>query len=947
MSERNLSTALASHFNFYDLASVGYVSLNEQGLVLATNLTAAALMGIPRDDLVKQPISRFIFPEDQNIYSQHAGQLLETGIPQVYDLRMRKMDGTQFWAHLVAASAHNDDGSPMCHLVVSDITEHKRMAEELLESRANFAAFMEHLPGFAYMKDGQGRHTFVNKALEQHFGVGREGWLGKTFEQLVPLPGAEKIRVVDEAVLASKCPRIEEETTIESGQKHTYLSSKFPILQTDGSLALGGISLDITERKQAEEALSRTLSKTELILSAAGDGIYGVDLDGRVTFINPKAALLLGYAQDELLGQVAHAVTHHTRADGTPCPVEDCPIYAAFRDGMSHAVSDEIFWRKDDTSFPVDYTSAPVLDGDNRPIGAVVVFRDSSERKRVEEALGEREERLRAFLDNSSVIAWLKDEQGRYVYLSENYQRRFGVLLQDWTGKTDFDLWPRDMAEVFRRDDLAVLASDQPLELVGETRQRDGSLAWWLKSLFCLRDSTGNKYVGGLGVDITARKQAEEAQRLAATQLAEKIEELQRTQATLIETERLQAMGQMAVGVAHDFNNALMKVLGQAQLMRLTLERGPVAAALQGVAGGTRLLECLARQEQAAEEAAETVRKIGRTTRPRDTEVFEPVSLGEIVEQVLAITQPRWKDQAEAAGVRMTVQAALAETPPVLGHAAELREALTNLIFNALDAMPQGGTLTITTRQVSGSEVDETRAFDPVAERVREWVELSVADTGIGMPPAVQARLFEPFFTTKGVRGTGLGLSMVHGIISRHEGEVTVQSAAGQGTTITLRLPVAEAATEVVPPPTAPLPLPAPLKLLVIDDDPLLVETLHDLLRILGHEAAIATSGEEGLMRLAVERFDLVLTDLGMPGMSGWEVAQAVKARWPQLPVILVTGWGDALERARLEGSGVDVVLTKPYTVAQLTHALVQGVALIQQGGATDPEPDRLPPSNV
>ena len=434
--------------------------------------------------------------------------------------------------------------------------------------------------------------------------------------------------------------------------------------------------------------------------------------------------------------------------------------------------------------------------------------------------------------------------------------------------------------------------------------------------------------------DITARKQAEEALRLAAAQLAEKVEDLQRMQARLIVTERLQAMGQMAAGVAHDFNNALMGVLGQAQLMRLALEGGPVAAALQGVAGGARLLECLARQEQAAQDAAETVRKIGRATRPRSqTEVFEPVSLGEIVEQVLAITQPRWKNQAEAAGVPFTVHAALTETPPVLGHAAELREALTNLFFNALDAMPQGGTLTITTRQVSGGEIVDAPVLEPgtliptSAGRVREWVELSVTDTGAGMPPEVQARVFEPFFTTKGVQGTGLGLSMVHGIISRHEGEIIVQSAAGQGTTFTLRLPVSRAVAKVVPPPTAPLSLPDSLTLLVIDDEPLLAKTLGELLRVLGHTAAIATSGKEGLTRLAVERFDLVLTDLGMPGMSGWEVAQAVKARWPQLPVILVTGWGDAVEQAQLEESGVDVVLTKPYTMAQLTHTLAQGVA--------------------
>ena len=413
--------------------------------------------------------------------------------------------------------------------------------------------------------------------------------------------------------------------------------------------------------------------------------------------------------------------------------------------------------------------------------------------------------------------------------------------------------------------------------------------------------------------DIATLEQSEKAQRLAATQLTEKVVELQRAQTRLLDVERLRAMGQMAAGVAHDFNNALMGILGQAQLMRLSLEQEPVAAALH-VGGCAALLECLARQEQVALDAAETIRKIREATRPRNEETFRPVALDELIEQILAITRPRWKGQAEAAGVQITVRTDMAQTPPVLGHAAELREALTNLLFNALDAMPQGGTITITTRHVQS------------AERERQgWVTLSMTDTGVGMPPAVQARIFEPFFSTKGVRGTGLGLSMVHGIVSRHQGEITIQSAERAGTTVTLRLPVAEAeAAEATSPPDASLPIPGPLKLLVIDDVPLLAETLSDLLRLLGHEATIATGGKKGIARLTAERFDMVMTDLGMPEMSGWEVAQAVKARWPQLPVILVTGWGDALEGEPLESRGVDAVLAKPYTVAQLQAALAQ-----------------------
>lgn len=444
---------------------------------------------------------------------------------------------------------------------------------------------------------------------------------------------------------------------------------------------------------------------------------------------------------------------------------------------------------------------------------------------------------------------------------------------------------------------------------------------------------------------VVANARLFEAQRDGAQQLAEnvaeldrKIDELEQMQARLVETERLRAMGQMAAGVAHDFNNALMAVLGQAQLIRLSLEQGSLAAAMQNVAEYAEVLERLARQEQAILDAADIVHKIRDATRPRSEEAFAPVLLNEVVAQVLGRTQPRWRDQTEAQGLQVAMALELGDVPPVVGNAAELREALTNLLFNALDAMPQGGTITIATRQVPHADTSETLSNTPATQSLvprpptgRTWVELVVTDTGIGMSPTVKAHLFEPFYTTKGVRGTGLGLNMVQGIVHRHEGEIHITSAKGLGTTVTIRLPVAQEDRPESSTPALPPQLPSRLHLLVIDDEPLLGETLADLLRLLGHEAVVVTSGEAGLARLQAEHFDLVMTDVGMPGMSGWDVAQAVKASRPHLSVILVSGWGSMIEPDQIEGTGVDAVLAKPYTVTQLKHALGQAVALTQR----------------
>ncbi|CBE68776.1 MAG: response regulator [Candidatus Methylomirabilis oxygeniifera] len=450
---------------------------------------------------------------------------------------------------------------------------------------------------------------------------------------------------------------------------------------------------------------------------------------------------------------------------------------------------------------------------------------------------------------------------------------------------------------------------------------------------------------------VVANARLFEAQRDGAQQLAEKVEELdgkidelERMQARLIEAERLRAMGQMAAGVAHDFNNALMAVLGQAQLIRLFLERGHIAAVMQNVAEYVEVLERLAWQEQAILDAANIVRKIREATRSHGEEPFALVSLNEIVEQVLETTRPRWKDQAEAKGLSVTIALQLGDVPPVLGNAAELREALINVLFNALDAMPHGGTITIATRRAPRTETGETlstthtpRSLFQEPPAGRTWVVLSVTDTGIGMSQDVKARLFEPFFTTKGSHGTGLGLNMVQGIVHRHEGEIHITSAEGWGTSISIHLPAAQEDRPEPSTPAPPPPLPGRLRLLVIDDEPLLGETLVDLLGLLGHEAVAVTSGEAGIARLQAERFDLVMTDIGMAGMSGWDVARAVKADWSQLPVILVSGWAGMMERDQIEGAGIDAVLAKPYTITQLEHALSRVVASTRRDAGSDP----------
>jgi GAF domain-containing protein/ActR/RegA family two-component response regulator len=379
------------------------------------------------------------------------------------------------------------------------------------------------------------------------------------------------------------------------------------------------------------------------------------------------------------------------------------------------------------------------------------------------------------------------------------------------------------------------------------------------------------------------------------------LEEVRRTQEQLVRVEKLRALGEMASGVAHDFNNVLAVILGRVQLLQRKVE-DPTLRRWLGIV------------EQAALEGAQTVRRIQEFTRVRRDRPTEAVDVNQVIRDAVAMTRSRWHDEAQARGVDVRVELDLAAVPPVAAEPAELREALTNLILNAVDALPRGGDIRIGTRAGGGH------------------VEVSVADTGIGMPESVRRRIFEPFFTTKGPAGTGLGLAMVYGIVSRHGGEIAVETAEGAGTTFRLRLPHAEEPVPgAVPPP--PLP-PAGLRVLLIDDEPVVRETLGDMLRQQRHEVVLADDGASGLERFREGAFDLVMTDLAMPGMSGWQVAQAVKAARPHVPVVLVTGWGVEVPAEQLRASGVDRVLSKPFQYDEVREMIA---GLRDAGGRAAP----------
>lgn len=529
------------------------------------------------------------------------------------------------------------------------------------------------------------------------------------------------------------------------------------------------------QRQSAEQALEQWRRRTESILEAAGEGICGLDSNGVINFINPRGAKLVGWEADELIGKPLHETVHHSRADGTPFLKQDCSLCASLRDGLAHWMDDEVFWRKDGTVVPIEYTCMP-LQEDQKIIGAVLTFQDITERKDAES----------------------------------------------------------DLREVNRR--------------------LEGSLV-----------------------------------------------ELRCAQQQIVEQERLQAMGGMSGGVAHDFNNALSKILGLTELLLTSQEK---LRNTETVRDHLRMINGISR------DTVRVVQRLHEFHRPRrDTEQFKVIDLNDILEQTISLTEPKWRRETQARGASIHLQMQLQPKVSAYADETELREVFTNLIFNAVDAMPQGGAITVRTR------IDELQAI------------VEISDTGEGMSEEVRRRCFEPFFTTRSDSRTGLGLASAYGIIQRHCGEIQIRSEVGKGSTFTVRLPVC--ASESRQPPVIETPV-APknrsLRVLVVEDEPMVRGIEVEYLTADGHSVETAADGCEGLSKFRAGKFDLVVVDRAMPEVNGDQLTDAIKELNPEMPVILLTGFTETLGNEHKQPQA-DLILAKPFSHASLCNAVGKAMA--------------------
>ena len=751
---------------------------------------------------------------------------------------------------------------------------------------------------------------------------------------------------------------------------------------------------------EAETALAQLRHQNELILTSAGDGIFGLDLNGNHTFVNPAAAEMLGYKAKELVGRHSHSICHYLKADGSPYPEQECPIYAAYRDGSIHRVVEEFFWRRNGTGFPVEYTSTPIIENGNLA-GAVVTFKDITERKEVEEALQESEQRYRSLFQNNHAVMLLIDpETGNVVDANPAACTFYGYLWKDLTALkiTDINTLPPEQVfqemqrareesrrhfhfrhrlangdlrevEVFSgpitlhgREFLYSIVHDiterkQAEEKLRASEERYRNLYESARDIICTIDLDGiiyslnpvfepitgwsrTEWVGKpfssmlhpedsdparivlesafrgerppvqewrvlsksgeyLPEEFTVTPQFRNETVIGVMSVGRDISERKQIEEERLRAGKLESIGILAGGIAHDFNNILTALLGNITLARLNSKRGE------------KVYDLLLEAEKASFEAKGLTQQLLTFARG-----------GAPVKKVTPVVN-LIKEAAVFAARGSNTQCRFSipdDLWPAEVDEGQIRQVISNLVLNAVQAMPEGGVVVIQ------AENTVVQPGDLLSLKPGEYVRVSVQDHGIGILKEHLSRVFDPYFTTK-QKGSGLGLTICYSIIRDHGGYIGVNSEIGVGTTVYFYLPAMQREAEAVHTPQEDI-RPGRARILVMDDEKIVRDIAKQMLNHIGYEVDLARDGFEAIdlysKAVKVGRpFDAVILDLTVPGsMGGREATQKLLEIDPAARIIVSSGYSNDPIMAHFREYGFRGVVAKPYHLGDLAETL-------------------------
>lgn len=612
------------------------------------------------------------------------------------------------------------------------------------------------------------------------------------------------------------------------------------------------------ERAALYDTLAATWREWQATFDALPDGVFMFDPTRRMSRVN-RAGVELEKDGATFL-QLRRCCEMFWRVEGA----EECIVDRAL--GSGETVEVEML-AGPNAERPTLVIVLPVRDERGQLTGSsVVIARDVSELRRAEREAFEHKSFMASLADLAPDEIYTLDDAGRFTWMNERAEASNHLLSNSLVGRHFTEMVALESREVVHAR-LARTFEGEDTQCEVQTIRPDGTVRY---------------------AEAHTSPLWKEGQVTGALIFLRDITERKRTQERMAQSDKLRAVGELAAGVAHNLNNALTVIQGRAQLLQMRATDEATSKSLEVIT-------------RAVSDSSQTLRRMLDFARRGSTSDFAPVDLADLIASSVEITRPKWQSSSATRRGRIEVRVENQGPAYVFGDAAELREVVLNMIFNAVDAMPDGGVIETGTRK----EID-SGCF---------WV----ADTGRGMSAEVVARIFEPFYTTKGERGTGLGLSASHGIVERHNGKIMVVSCPGEGTRFEVRLPLYEEALhakkeQVV----APLVDAEPAYVLVVEDEERVRSLLSETFEAAGHTVVQASNGTEALARLDEEKFELVISDIGLPEVSGLQLARWVKANRPETLLILATGWADIVTPEDYQQCRIDALFKKPYAVREI-----------------------------
>ncbi len=744
----------------------------------------------------------------------------------------------------------------LTNLLKEASAEFEHSLEKITVSEANFRTIFENAPEAIIVL-----HKFTRLILDCNpftldwLGYARDELLGMRYDDILE-PGGPEVEKTIQTIRRHGMVKVLDRGFLKKDGSIGDAEVTGAMIAYRGESCLVILARDVTERKRAQDALLQSEQRFRDIATHLPDWIWEINQDWQYTYSSVGAEKVLGYRADELIGKPIWE----------KMPREDkAAIMKVLEKVRRRPFAFKLYESKrrhrDNHTVHLESSGVPLFDDAGKLIGYRGIHRDVTERKRLEEF-----SRYKELFESVSDPVFIYDLKGRFLEVNDVAVERLGypreailkMRVKSLFGKTD-------RYKLFQSREKIEVGESIQLEL--EMLTRDGGR---IPFEFHARTIIykGQSAVLSVGRDLSVRKQLEQA---------------------LVVTERLSAVGEMASGVAHNFNNLLQMILGAADAAAAKLASGRIMDAMEAVG----------KIQEASQRATEVVRRIKDFTRFSENDPVSkeaPFDLGSLLMEAVQLLQPLWKDLPDSRKYEVNLQ--LDAKCYVMGKPSEIYEVVVNFIKNALEAMPAGGTLTI-----SLSIVDDQ-------------ILLKISDTGHGISEENLQRIFEPFFTTKGLKSSGLGLSSSYGIIKRHRGKILVESPVGGGAAFTLILPRAEepSVEEAAPVERAEK---SKIRFMMVDDEVNILKAMEMFFEESEVELVTCRTAAEGLEEFRKNHFDAILCDLGMDNVNGWEFGKQIKScsfekGLPKTPFLLYTGWDKEFDNARLDESGVDRVIIKP-----------------------------------